>query len=77
MSDVDCMTCLVKLAHGCPSSGAMLQDRGVCARVRTVTNEALTDRVIDLPAHLFEWSAVAGRWMSFKGLISRWATREQ
>lgn len=74
---VDCMSCLVKLAQGCPTNGGtMMHERVICAVVRATT-DVNPDHEIILPAHKFKWSRIAVRWISFESYLSCWALRNQ
>lgn len=76
-NDVDCMSCLVKLASGCPTNGeTMMHGPVVCAAV-WASVDANPDYKIILPAHKFKWSRITVRWMSFDGYLSCWALRNQ
>jgi hypothetical protein len=78
MSEVDCMACIAALADGCPTNGSTCTVLGMThAMVRSMSNDPGAFRRLNLPAHVFRWSAVAARWMAFEGLMSRWAAREQ
>lgn len=75
--NIDCMTCLVNLARGCPTN-RLTQPTGLatCAQVRTVTHEVLPS-VANLPAHLMTFDTVMMQWVSFEGGIVRLVSREQ
>lgn len=75
--EIDCMACVANLAAGCPTNGTTCTALGMThAMTRAMSIEQYARRMI-LPTHVLEWSAVAARWMSFDGLMSQWATREQ
>lgn len=75
MSEVDCMACIAALVAGCPTNGKTCTVLGVThAMVKSMSNDPGT---LVLPAHVFVWSTIAVRWMSFEGVMSRWATKEQ
>jgi len=75
------MSCLVKLASGCPTDGrTMVHGHVICAVTLAVTASVLPgdpDNFVGLPAHVFAWSKIAVRWMFFKGHLSYWALRDQ
>jgi len=74
---IDCMSCLVKLARGCPTNGgSMMRGRIVCATVLTDTQHD-SDSLIVLPAHVFTYSNTLGQWMSFEHWVPRKARRNQ
>lgn len=75
------MSCLVKLAQGCPTNGGtMMHGLVVCAAVTAVNTSTLLndlDRFVSLPAHVFAWSKIAVRWTAFEGHQPYWALRNQ
>lgn len=73
---IDCMTCLVQLAQGCPTNSRTIRACGVIHASVTISGTSFrgSKRV---PAHGFRYSANAGRWMFFVGVESFWAARDQ
>lgn len=74
---IDCMTCLTRLAQGCPTNGRTYEDsHGITHAMTTITSTHF-DGMMSVMAHGFRWSETAKRWMLFFGIKSHWATRDQ
>ena len=74
--NVNCMTCMVQLAQGCPTNGRTCVWNGITHALVTIAGTHF-DGTRNVKAHGFRWSEHAGRWMFFLGFEAHWATRDQ
>lgn len=73
---IDCMTCLTQLAQGCPTNGRTLRFNKVTHGMVSVFGSTFLGTK-DVPAHGFQWSRPAQRWMFYVGSNTYWAKPDQ
>lgn len=73
---IDCMTCLVQLAQGCPTNSKTIKKHGVTHASVTISGTTFGGST-RVPAHGFRYSAKTGRWMFFIGIEPFWAAQDQ
>lgn len=73
---IDCMTCLIQLAQGCPTNGRTNTFHGVTHALVTIVGTHVPGPE-DVRAHGFRWSKISGRWMFFVGIKSHWVILDQ